>query len=194
MTDLSGYYVIWPDISNIAKICKYIFSSLSAQCQSISSINTGYGYLMISNSQFFILGVALTSPYSLQMYKITFSLTSVSWANQIACTSLTWSADYSESMLSSDGSIIYSFFTFGPAKYLYFCGLSVSDGRVVTTRYKSSVAVKQTFGSTLNGDYVIATTYEPISLVMYSISSSTFTIKSFSGVLYGWGVESSSGR
>ena len=88
-------------------------------------------------------------------------------------------------MLSSDGSIIYSFFTFGPTKYLYFCGLSVSDGRVVTTRYKPSVAVKQTFGSTLNGDYVIATTYEPISLVMYSISSSTFTIKFFSGVLYG---------
>ena len=195
LADLSGYFVIGSDSSSIAKICKYTFSSLSAQCKSINSINYGYGHLMISNNQFFVLSTAKTSPYNLQMYKITFSLTSVNWANQIACPSGTWSASNSESVLSSDGSTVYSFFTFGAGTYLYFCGLSISDGSVATTRYKSSTAVSGVWGSALNGDYVVATTYSSTSLVMYSISSSTFTIKSFSGIyLNGWGVEPSSGR
>ena len=152
---------------------------------------------MISNSQFFVLSITNNSPNNLNMYKITFSLTSVNWANQITCSG-TWSSSYSESVLSSDGSTIYSFFVFGSTSYLYFCGLFVSDGSVATTRYKSSVSVSQVWGSTQNGDYVVATTYfssTSISLVMYSISSATFTIKSFSSnYLLGWAVEPSSGR
>ena len=150
---------------------------------------------MISNNQFFVLGVTSTSSYNLRMYKITFSLTSVNWAKQIACSSGTWSAGLSESVLSSDGSTVYSFFTFGSTRYLYFCGLSVSDGSVETTRYKSSTTLSSVWGSALNGDYVVATTSSPTSLVIFSISSSAFTIKSFSDLyLFGWGVEPSSGR
>ena len=194
LTDLSGYFVIWYDGSNIAKICKYTFSYSSAQCQTINSINTGFGHLMISNSQFFVLGTTFTSPYNLQLYKITFISTLVNWANQIACPSGAWYASLSESVLSSDGSIVYSFFLFGSSTYLYFCGLSVSDGSVATTRYKSSVGQSSVWGSALNGDYVVATTFYP-SVVIYSISSSAFTIKSFSdNNIYGWGVEPSSGR
>ena len=176
-------------------ICKYTFSSSSAQCQTITNIFRGNGHLMISNSQFFIFSAAPSSPYDLQMYKITFLSTSVNWANKIACASGTWASGYSESMLSSDGSTIYSFFTFGSTRYLYFCGLYVSDGSVATTRYKSSAAVSDLYGSTLKGDYIIATTFRPNSLVMYSISSSTFKIMSFSGsYLFGWAVEPFSGR
>ena len=194
MADLSGYFVIGIDSSNFAKICKYTFSLSNAQCQTISNIQFGYGHLMISNSQFFVLGVT-TSPYNLQMYKITFLSTSVNWANQIACPSEPWYVDFSESVLSSDGSTIYSFFTFGSNMYLYFCGLSVSDGSVVTTRYKSSTAVGKVYGSALSGDYIVATTQTQASVVIYSFSSSAFTIKSFSGTfLRGWGVEPSSGR
>ena len=163
LADSSGYFVIGFDSSNIAKICKYTFSLSSAQCQTITNIITGYGHLMISNSQFFVLGVAPASPNNLQMYKITFSSTSVNWANQIACPSGTWYAYYSESVLSSDGSTIYSFFTFGVTKYLYFCGLSASDGSVATTRYKSSANIGNVYGSALSGDYVVATTYSPSS-------------------------------
>ena len=194
MPDLSGYFVIGKNSSDIAKICKYTFSLSNAQCQTITNINYGLGHLMISNSQFFVLGAAPSSPYNLQMYKITFSITSVNWANQITCTG-TWFAYNSESVLNSDGSTIYSFFLFGATRYLYFVGLSVSDGSVTTTRYKSSTNVFYAWGSALNGDYLVATTESPTSLVIYSISSSTFTIKSFSsGILYGWGVEPSSGR
>ena len=149
---------------------------------------------MISNSQLFVLGTTPASPYNLQMLKITLLSTSVDWANQIACTG-TWSASTSESLLSSDGSTIYSFFLFGSPYYLYFWGLSVSSGSVVTTRYKSSAAMTYVQGSALSGDYVVATTSSPLSFVMYSISSSTFTIKSFSGTrLYEWETEPSSGR
>ena len=130
------------------------FSLSSAQCQTITSIRIGFGYLMISNSQLFVLGTTPASPYNLQMLKITLLSTSVDWANQIACTG-TWSASTSESLLSSDGSTIYSFFLFGSPYYLYFWGLSVSSGSVVTTRYKSSAAMTYVQGSALSGDYVV---------------------------------------
>ena len=197
MADLSGYFVIGSDSSNIAKICKYTFSLSNSQCQTITNIKTGFGHLMISNSQFFVLGAATTSPYNLQMYKMTFLSTSVNWTSQIACNTGTWSASNSESVLSSDGSTVYSFFTFGLTTYLYFVGLSVSDGSITTTRYKSSGIIPGVLGSALNGDYVVATTstLSTPSLVMYSISSSTFTIKSFSGTnLYEWVMDPSSGR
>ena len=98
-------------------------------------------------------------------------------------------------MLSSDGSTIYSFFTFGVTTYLYFVGLSVSDGSITTTRFKSSAAVSYVWGSALNGDYIVTTTQTQTSIVIYSISSSAFTIKSFSGsLLRGLGVDPSSGR
>ena len=195
LADLSGYFVIGFNPSNIAKICKYTFSSSSAQCQTISNINTGYGSLMISNSQFFVLGADLASPYNLHMYKITFLSTPVDWAKQVACSSGTWTTSFSESVLSYDRSTIYSFFIFGVSKYLYFAGLAVSDGSVTTTRYKSSISVADLRGSALNGDYVITTAPIP-ALVIYSISTSAITIKSFpgSGYLLGWGVEPSSGR
>ena len=194
LANLSGYFVIGFNPSNVAKICKYTFSSSEAQCQTISDINTGYSPLMISNSQFFILGADLASPYNLHIYKITFLSISVDWAKQVACSSGTWVAYYSESVLSSDGSTIYSFFTFGATKYLFFVGLSVSDGSVATTRFKSSIAVPDLYGSSLNGDYLISTVSGPACLLIYSISASTFTIKSFSGTLRGWAVEPSSGR
>ena len=139
-------------------IYRYTFSSSSAQCQPITNIYYGRGSLMISNSQFFVLSTTKTSPYNLQMYKITFSLTSVDWANQMLCGDpVRWNSNTAESMLSSDGSTIYSLFTYGGSifRYLYFCGLSVSDGRVTTTRYKSDDGIAEIYGSALNGDYIV---------------------------------------
>ena len=200
LTDLSGYFIIgFNSSTSIAKICKYTFSLSSAQCQTISNIYSGIGHLMISNSEFFVLGIATSSSNNLQMNKITFSLTKADWVNQIACLSVSWYASNSESMLSSDGSTVYSFFTFASSSsiwHLYFAGLAMNDGSVVTARYKSNIVVLYVPGTALNGDYLVATCYSTSSyVVMYSLSSSTFTIKSFSGdVLQEWGVEPSSGR
>ena len=135
----------------------YIFSPSSAQCQPVTGINTGYGHLMLSDTQFFLLGV--DNSYQLQMYKITFGSTSVNWANKIICPSLPWGASNSESYQSLDGTTIYSLFTYGnsttPTYYLYFASLSVASGSVMATRYKSSISIKLVYGGIFNGDYIV---------------------------------------
>ena len=137
------------------RIQSYVFSSASCQWQSITNIEIGFGHLMISDSQFFVLGVSPSAPYDLHMYKLTFSKTSVDWADKIACASGTWTSSFSESVLSADGLSIYSFINFGSSRYLYFVSLSVSTGSVIGTRYKSSVTTNYVWGSALNGDYLI---------------------------------------
>ena len=106
---------------------------------------------MVTDTQFFVLGVASDS---LHMYMITFLSTAVDWANKIVYLG-SWSASYSESILSSDSSLIYSYFTFGSNRYLYFAGMSVLNGSVATTRYKSNTSVSNLWGASLNGDYII---------------------------------------
>ena len=137
------------------RILSYIFSSASCQWQSITNIKIGYGHLMISDTQFFMVGAGPSTPYDLHMYKLTFLNTSVDWADKIACASGTWTSSFSESVLSEDGLSIYSFINFGSSRYLYFVSLSVSTGSVVGTRYKSSVTTNYVWGSALNGDYLI---------------------------------------
>ena len=151
---------------------------------------------MLSSTQFFLLGIGpLSNP--LNMYKLTFSSTSVDWANKIACSPWGWGSYLSESMLSQDGLTIHSFFLFRPASssmYLYYAALSVSTGSVIGNRYKSSVSVGFVWGLASNGDYFVTTTGNP-SLVIYNTYTSTFLVKSFTGFsLYGWAVEPTSGR
>ena len=151
---------------------------------------------MLSSASFFLLGADPLSPYNLNMYRITFLSASVDWVNTIACsTSGQWTASFSSSILSSDELNIYTFFIYGQNSYLYFAALSVSDGRVASTRYKSSISIASVDSSALNGDYLIATTESPVSLIIYGITSSVFTIKSISdSFLNSWGVEPSTGR
>ena len=148
---------------------------------------------MMSQFKFFLIGIDLS--FNLHMYKITFSATSVDWAKKIISTGA-WSIDYSESLLSTDGSKIYSLFPYGISpRYLYFFTLAVSDGSVSNTRYKSTSSVSIVYWAALSGDYIVATTDYFLGVVIYKISTSVFTIKSFSGsLLYGWGVDPSSGR
>ena len=132
------------------RILSYLFSSASCQWQQITNIKIGYGHLMISDSQFFVLGVGPSAPFNLHMYKLTFSKTSVDWADKLVCASGTWTSSFSESILSADGLTIYSFINFGSSLHLYFVSLSVSTGSVDGTRYKSSVTANYVWGSALN--------------------------------------------
>ena len=199
LADLSGYFVIGYDSStNIAKICKYTFSSSSAQCQTITNIklDSGTWWYQIASSSF--SGATSTSLYNLQMYKITFSLTSVNWANQIACNfrdmicilfricAELWRI---YSLLVLHIRIINNYI------FILLWSVCVWRKRCRTTRYKSSTAVSICMGVSFERRLRSSNYSSPSSLVMYSISSSAFTIKSFSGTyLYGWGVEPSSGR
>ena len=195
LSDNSGYYFVPIAASGEANLWKYLFSSSTAQCQLITNIKNGYGVVMLTTTQFFITGTVTTTPNHLWMYKVTYSSTYVDWANQITCTGGSWSESYSSSMVSSDGSTIYSFIAYSQSStYLYFFSLSVATGSVIGSRYKSSVAISFVSGSIAYGDYVLATTVLPFSLVIYTLSTSTFIIKTPIGVLNELGVELSSGR
>ena len=149
---------------------------------------------MIVDSQFFILGLDQSTP-NLHMYKITFGNTNADWANSITCSSGTWTLSQSESLLSTDKSKIYSFFTYGSNLYLYFVTLLVSDGSVIGSRFKSSITCSNVFGSALNENYIFAAVEcSSYYLLSFSISSLTFTMNTFSGYLTGLGVEPLSGR
>ena len=139
----------------------YISSTSSIQCQVVTNMVYGCAQLMLSYTQLFLIGIAPSSPNNLYMYKVTFSNTLVDWANSLACSSGTWSASNSESLLSVSGTNIYSFITYGisASRYLYFLTQSVSDGSVTATKYKSTVCVNSVFGSALNEDYVIRPKY-----------------------------------
>ena len=91
---------------------------------------------------------------NLHLQKVTFLKTSVDWSNLLLCSSSGWSSFLSESWLSEDSSVIYSFFVFGTTKYLYFVTLSVSNGNVASTRYKSSITVFYVSGLVLKDDYL----------------------------------------
>ena len=67
---------------------------------------------------------------------------------------------------------------------------------MIGSRYKSSAFWSNVYGSKLNGNYIVST---PVcggqSLALINLVTSVITIKAFAGsYLYGWGVESNSGR
>ena len=175
-------------------ICKYTFSTSTTQCQIISGVYYGRGQLMLSSNQFFLFGHEASLPYNLLMYKITFSSTSPNWAKILYCTFPQWYWTSGDSLLSADGTTIYVFFNYGSfgSPYLYFATFEINFGSLLGTRYKSTINLSHTFGTTLVGDYVITSTMS--YLVMYSISSSSFTIKTFSGSIYSLIVDKINGR
>ena len=150
---------------------------------------------MISDSEFFMIGNHPSSTYDLHFYKFTFLNANVDWANILSWASGTWSSSESESVLSSDNSKIYSFFIFGSTRYLYFATFAVSNGNVLSSRYKSNIGWAGVYGSASNGNSIMTiimrTTY---SLLIFDTTTSSITIKDFIGDLYGWTVDTSSGR
>ena len=75
------------------------------------------------------------------------------------CSFSAWVALNSESYKSTDGTTIYSMFTYGNTAticYLYFVSQSVASGSVMATRYKSSTTVRYVYGGIFNGDYIVS--------------------------------------
>ena len=131
------------------------------------------------------------------MFKFTFLSTSVDWANKIACSTTYWFALNSQSLLSTDSTTIYSFFIYKqPTSFkLYFAAQDALNGSIVLTRFRSSESILYVENSVLYGDYAIIVTSNPSLLVIYSISSNSFMVKSAIGILFqGIGIEQASGR
>ena len=169
-----------------------MFSSPSSSgCQQISNFSQyAQGQLKISDSSMFMLGRDPSSPYQLHLYKHTFGGTSPDWSLKLSWPSGTWNTEWSESLLIS--SSIYTFFPYGSTtKYVYMAVISVSDG-TVSNRYKSSISCSYVWvwGLEVNGDYIVASvSWSSDYLLMFNRSTNLFDIKSFSGFLFGIGLD-----
>ena len=99
------------------------------------------------------------------------------------CTSGSWLAYLSESLLSTDGSKIFSFFTYGSPYYMYFASFNKSNGAVIGSRYKSSTPINGIYGSAQKGDLIVLTVYVSSTyyLAMLNTTSNAFVTKQFSG-------------
>ena len=69
---------------------------------------------------------------------------------------------------------------------------SISDGSILSSRYKSTTGVSSVSGSAINGDYFIISAYS--YLLMLNFQTMTFTSKSFSGILFGVDIDQATGR
>ena len=166
-----------------------MFSSSSGSgCQQISNFyQYAYGQLKVSDSSMFMLGVDPSSPYQLHLYKHTFGGTSPDWSLKLSWPSGTWTISESESLLIS--SSIYTLFPYGSPQYVYMAVISVSDG-TIGNRYKSSISCTFVYGSGANGDYIAASVrWSSYYLLMFNRATNLFDIKSFSGNLYGIGLD-----
>ena len=175
---------------------KYLLSG-SEQWQEITSIKGyAYGQLKFNDNQYFFVGDGPSSPYNLQLYKVTIGNTAVDWAAQISWSSGTWSSSDSDSILSSDQSILYSIFIFGSTSRLYLNKLNPSNGSVIGTRYRSSISCSRARKTLLNGDYVVISAYWSSQfIILFNTVTSTFNIKQFLGdYLNGCILEPSTGR
>ena len=164
--------------------------SSNSACQEISNFNSyAFGQLKISDSSMFMLGVDPSSPYELHLYKHTFGGTSPDWSLKLSWPSGTWLTAESESLLIS--STIYTLFPYGSSTlYVYIAVISLSDG-TVSNRYKSSISCSNVYGSGVNGDYIVASVLCSPSyyLLMFNRATNLFDIKSFSGYLFGIGLD-----
>ena len=187
LTDDSGYYVTGKDSSNLANIWKYLYSSsLNAQWQQITHFSKFvYGQLKLSDTEFFMLSNDPVTAYPLHFYKFKFSLTSPTWAMSMPCSESVWYTGASESLLSSDSSKIYSFYSFGNLLSLYFTTFVSSDGSILSTRYKSGTYTCGTsggaYGSVVMDNYII-TSFWITYLVIIDITTNEFTIKETNGI------------
>ena len=195
--DNSGFLILSQNSSTSKpNLCKYLFSTpASSQCQEITAFSgLAFGSLKISDSQMFFDG--LDASNNLLYYKVTVGSTAVDWANKVAWASGPWSASKAEAILSSDGTQIYSFATFGSSRSLYFVTFRLSDGSVVGNRYKSSTGCNEVDGLAQSGSYLCSTAYcGAYQVIQFETTQSTFVFRMFSGMnLYQVNSEPLSGR
>ena len=158
-----------------------MFLSSTAQWQEISSIYMyPYGQLMLSSNKFFLLGVDPNNPSPMYMVKTTFGSLSADWTNIMPWSSGVCSAEVSDSLLNSDGSLIYSIFPYGSTKYIYFTILNSTDGSLIGSVYKSNNSCTSVYGIVQSG-YYLAVTWEwtDYFLILLNTISMIFTWKAF---------------
>ena len=196
LSDNSGYFISSPHYgTSHPHLCKYLFSATSAQWQEITSFSYyPYGELMINDNQLFVLGEDPSSPGPALFLKVTAGSTAVDWATKMTWDGSGWTMDFSEWLLDSNNPYIYSLIGFFNSFTWnnYFLTLSVSNGSLVGSMYKSSSYLIRVYGSARIGNYLFYVTSS--FLVMVDTTSTlSFNIKVFSSMNGQWGVAAASG-
>ena len=155
-----------------------------------------FGQLKISDDTFFFVGTYPTlSPYALHFFRYLFGNTSPVWSFKLDGAS-GYSAFYSESLLSTDKTRIYTFDIYGNPRYLYFITFDSSNGSVLGSRYKSSISWGRVNGGTIKDKFLMVTVEcLDINLIIVNTETSEILIKKFDGTkLNACIVENTSGR
>ena len=100
------------------------------------------------------------------------------WSKSMTWPSGSWSTSYSETLIdSTDSTKIYTVFSYGSTSYVYFLSMNVTNGDVIGSRYKSSISLISVYGFKQNGDYLLATIYNPFyHLLLINTQSFSFII------------------
>ena len=156
LSNSSGYILFGQSSSQSrAYIWKQIISpSVSnANCQYVPSIyQYSYAHLKITDTQLFFGGID-QSTTSFHFIKMTLGNSLLDWSNKLSWPTSSWNTFGSEALLSSDGTLIYSFVAYGNPRYIYFITFNAASGALVGNRCKSSVSMSSVFGSVLMGNY-----------------------------------------
>ena len=139
-----------------------------------------FGFVKLTDTQFYVLSIDTPSPYALRFFKITFSLTSTDWAMKMSCYTGNCGIGLSELVLSADNSKLHAFIAYGPSsRSLYYCALSASTGSVISSRYKSNSPIYYVYGAAVSGDYVVAVLYIMNDLMILNTATSVWSSKTF---------------
>ena len=132
---------------------------------------------------------------NLYLFRFEFLSSTPSWEKKMICSG-TWNLADSISLLSSDRLKIHSFFVYGSTSYVYFTSFSVSDGSILSTRYKSSDQWFAVYGAALSGEYIAASIVSSPNqaLIIFNTVTTIFITREFTGFLFKTIVDNISGR
>ena len=139
--------------------------------------------MKLSDSQLFFISLDNSSPSNLHMCKVAFGGTSVDWAKKIMWPTSSWNSYTGETLMSSDGSVMYTFFLYGDtaAMYAHFVTLNPSSGGVIGTRYITSTTSTFIDTSVLIENYLAVSMRWPDStLVVFNLNTNSFVSMKFS--------------
>ena len=176
ISDNSGYFLFGTDNMFKTYICRYLFSNPTEYSYQRIEILKGYmnGQIMLSDNEFFALGLGNNTPSPLDFFKFTFGSSSIDWIYKMIWSS-SWTIALSESLRNLDKTKIYSFFVSDGSHCLFFITLSSSSGGVLGSRYRSSSIFFNVYGLIETGDYVMTTASD--SSYSYVITFNTTLFK-----------------
>ena len=100
----------------------------------------------------------------------------------MVCTIGPCTSERTDTILSRDGSFLYSFTLFGNSVYLYLSMINSTDGSVIGSRYKSSLTCVKIYGSSFSDEYIlVSVNWGNFYISLFNTATFEFTFKQFTG-------------